>query len=230
MTSSNGRAAMHIGLIGGIGPAATDYYYRGLIEGHTAAGRRLELTMAHADARELVANLAADRREAQAAAFVPLVERLQAAGAQTVAVTSMGGHFCIRELEARSPLPVINVLDAAIAARGFKTVGIIGTRTVMEGRAYGRISAARVLLPDEPEREAVHRAYVEMAVPGRVTPAQRDVFFAAGRALCACGAEAIILGGTDLFLAFDGADCGFATLDCARVHVEAILARAGIGR
>lgn len=43
-------------------------------------------------------------------------------------------------------------------------------------------------------------------------------------------AEAIILGGTDLFLAFDGAVCGFATIDCARVHVEAILARAGLGR
>jgi aspartate racemase len=38
--------------------------------------------------------------------------------------------------------------------------------------------------------------------------------------------EAIVLGGTDLFLASDGEDCGFATLDCARVHVEAILARA----
>jgi len=220
---------MHIGLIGGIGPAATDYYYRGLIEGHAAAGRRLELTMAHADARELVANLAANRREQQAAAFLPLVRRLQAAGAQAVAVTSMGGHFCIAELEAQSPLPVINVLhalDAGIAARRLATVGLIGTRMVMDGHAYGRIKSARVLLPEEPEREAVARAYVEMAVPGRVTPAQRDVFFAAGRALCARGAEAILLGGTDLFLAFDGANCGFATLDCARVHVEAILARA----
>jgi aspartate racemase len=220
---------MHIGLIGGIGPAATDYYYRGLIEGHAAAGRRLELTIAHADARELVANLGQDRRDAQAAAFLPLVRRLQAAGAQAVAVTSMGGHFCIRELEAQSPLPVINVLhalDAAIAGRRLATVGLIGTRMVMDTRAYGRITAAQVLLPDEPEREAVHRAYVEMAVPGRVTPAQRDVFFAAGRALKARGAEAIVLGGTDLFLAFDGMDGGFATLDCARVHVEAILARA----
>ena len=219
---------MHIGLIGGIGPAATDYYYRGLIEGHTAAGRRLELTIAHADARELVANLGQDRRDAQAAAFLPLVKRLQAAGAQAVAVTSMGGHYCIREIEAQSPLPVINVLDAlnvAITARGFGTVGIIGTRMVMDTRAYGRITAAQVLLPDEPESEAVHRAYVEMAVPGRVTPTQRDVFFAAGRALVARGAAAIVLGGTDLFLAFDGEDCGFATLDCARVHVEAILAR-----
>jgi aspartate racemase len=223
---------MHIGLIGGIGPAATDYYYRGLIDGHAAAGRRLDLTVAHADARELVANLAEDRREAQAAAFLPLVERLQAAGAQAVAVTSMGGHFCINELEAQSPLPVINVLralDAAIAARRLATVGLIGTRMVMDTRAYGRITAAQVLLPDEPEREAVHRAYAEMAVPGRVTPAQHDVFFAAGRALTGRGAEAIVLGGTDLFLAFDGENCGFATLDCARVHVEAILARAGIG-
>lgn len=220
---------MHIGLIGGIGPAATDYYYRGLIEGHAAAGRRLDLTMAHADVHEMVANLAQDRRDAQAAAFLPLVRRLQAAGAQAVAITSMGGHFCIRELEAQSPLPVLNVLDAldaAIAARRLATVGLIGNRTVMDSRAYGRIIAAQVLLPDEPEREAVHRAYRDMAVPGRVTTAQREVFFAAGRALVARGAEAIVLGGTDLFLAFDGQDCGFATLDCARVHVEAILARA----
>ena len=223
---------MHIGLIGGIGPAATDYYYRGLIEGFAAAGRHLELTIAHADVRQLVANLAQDRRDAQAAAFLPLVKRLQAAGAQAAVVTSMGGHFCIRELEAQSPLPVVNVLhalDAAIAARRFATVGLIGNRTVMDSRAYGRITAAQVLLPDEPEREAVHRAYREMAVPGRVTPAQREVFFAAGRALKARGAEAIVLGGTDLFLAFDGQDCGFATRDCARVHVEAILARAEIG-
>src|SRR5215471_11522066 len=219
---------MHIGLIGGIGPAATDYYYRGLIEGHAAAGRRLELTIAHADAREMVANLAANRRDEQAAAFLPLVKRLQAAGAQAVAVTSMGGHFCIRELEAQSPLPVVNVLhalDAAIVARRLATVGLIGTRMVMDTRAYGRITSAQVLLPEEPERDAVHRAYVEMAVPGRVTPAQREVFFAAGRALTARGAEAIVLGGTDLFLAFDGEDGGFATLDCARVHVDAILAQ-----
>src|SRR5215472_5344010 len=132
---------MHIGLIGGIGPAATDYYYRGLIDGHASAARRLELTIAHADARELVANLGQGRKDAQAAAFLPLVKRLQAAGAQAVAVTSMGGHFCIRELEAQSPLPVINVLgalDAAIAARRFATVGLIGTRMVMDSHAYRR--------------------------------------------------------------------------------------------
>ena len=223
---------MHIGLIGGIGPAATDHYYRGLIERHAETGRPLELTIAHADAHELVANLAADARDKQADVFARLVERLQVAGARAAAVTSMGGHFCVRELEARSPLPIINILpalDSAIAARGLRTVGLIGTRTVMETRSYGRLSAA-IVIPDGDQLDKVHRAYVEMATAGRVTEAQRQVFFTAGRALCqAHGAEAVILGGTDLCLAFDGRPCGFAVIDAAAIHVDAICRQAAGG-
>src|SRR5207302_3671025 len=133
-------AIMHIGLIGGVGPAATDAYYRGLIAKSAARGRPLELTIAHADAREMVANLAAQRPDLQAAIFVRLIGRLKAAGAEAAAVTSMGGHFCIREVEAKSPLPIVNLLpalDAAIAARKLRKVGLIGTRTAMDSRAYG---------------------------------------------------------------------------------------------
>ena len=61
---------------------------------------------------------------------------------------------------------------------------------------------------------------------GRVTDAQRRVFFSIGQHLCrAQGAEAVLLGGTDLFLAFQGQDCGFPALDCAEIHVEAIYQR-----
>jgi aspartate racemase len=224
---------MHIGLIGGIGPAATDHYYRGLIERLAETGRPLELTIAHADARELVANLAADARDKQAAVFARLVERLKAAGALAAAVTSMGGHFCVRELEALSPLPIINILSAlndAIAARRLRTVGLIGTRTVMESRSYGRISAAAVVIPDGDRLDEVHRAYVEMATLGRVTEAQRRVFFTAGQALCRDrGAEAVILGGTDLYLAFDGYSCGFEVIDAAGIHVDVIAKYAADG-
>ena len=48
---------MHIGLLAGIGPAATDFYYRGLIERHVTGGVPLDLTMAHADVREMSRNL-----------------------------------------------------------------------------------------------------------------------------------------------------------------------------
>ena len=91
---------MHIGLIGGIGPAATDFYYRGLIERHAASGIPLELTIAHADVREMSRNIANRDPGRQAEIFARLVERMKAAGAAAAAVTSMGGHFCVKELEA----------------------------------------------------------------------------------------------------------------------------------
>lgn len=217
---------MHIGLIGGIGPAATDFYHRGLIERHAAAGIPLDLTIAYADAREMTRNLAAGDPARQAAIFAGLVGRLKAGGADAAAVTSMGGHFCIRELAAISPLPLLSalpVVDAALARRGLGTVGIIGTRNVMESGLYGAVTAVRVVAPEGAERDRVHQAYVDMAVVGHVRDDQRRIFFEAGRRLCRDqGAEAVLLGGTDLFIAFDGQQADFPVIDCAALHVDAI--------
>ena len=155
---------MHLGLIGGIGPAATEHYYRGLVDRHARADTALELTIVHADVRELTRNLANGDARKQAETFASLIGRLAAAGAQAAALTSMGGHFCIGQLEAISPLPIINaipVVDAAIRERRLKTIGIIGTRTVMETRLYGGNSSAAVVLPEGEALEQVHKSYVE---------------------------------------------------------------------
>jgi aspartate racemase len=49
------------------------------------------------------------------------------------------------------------------------------------------------------------------------------VFFSIGRRLCQeQGAEAVLLGGTDLCLAFQDRDCGFPVIDCADVHIDAL--------
>lgn len=220
---------MHIGLIGGIGPAATEFYYRGLIARHAKAGTQLDLTIAHADARHLSQNVANRDAKKQAAIFARLTERLAAAGARAAAITSMAGHFTIGELEPISALPLINALpavDIAIRERKLKKVGILGTRTVMEGRFYGAIDSAEFVLPEGQDLEAVHTSYVTMAISGQVTEAQRQTFFRVGQHLYkAKSAEAIMLGGTDLFLAFEGRDPGFPVIDCADIHVEAIYQR-----
>lgn len=224
---------MHIGLIGGIGPAATDFYYRGLIDRHTKAGTALDLTIAHADARQMTGNLAIEDTKAQAEIFARLIHRMAAAGAEAAAVTSMGGHFCIEDLEAISPLPLINAIPAvneALRARGLKRIGIIGTRNVMESGLYGGITSVEVVRPEGEKLTQVHEAYVTMAVPGHVTEAQRSLFFTIGAELCRDhGAEAIVLGGTDLFLAFAGQDPGFPVIDGADIHVDAIYRRS-VGR
>ena len=216
---------MHIGLIGGIGPAATDFYHRGLIERHHASSVPLDLTIAYADVRVMSRNLNEKRPDRQAEIFAQLVGRLKGAGAEAAAVTSMGGHFCIKELEAISPLPLINGLDPvndAINQRGLKRVGIIGARVVMASKLYGKITEAEVIAPEGDEFERVQQCYGDMASIGHVTDEQRRTFFEAGRRLSNRGAEAVLLGGTDLFLAFTGHDCGFPVIDCADVHVDAI--------
>ena len=220
---------MHIGLIAGIGPAATDFYYRGLIERHAASGIPLELTMAHADVREMSRNLTNNDPAAQADIFARLVERMKGAGAMAAAITSMGGHFCAKQLEAISPLPILNAIPeigSAVARRKLRKIGVIGTRTVMESRLYGGIPGVEIVAPEGAAMDQVHTAYIEMAGVGRVTDAQRRTFFDVGRQLCReRGAEAIMLGGTDLFLAFVGHDKPFPLVDCADIHVDAIFAR-----
>jgi len=216
---------MHIGLIVGIGPAATDLYYRGIIDAMKALGAPLELTIVHADAPTLVRNFEARQPEAQAKIFARLTERLADAGAKAMAITSIGGHFCIEQFRPLSPLPVIEIaaeLDRHLADKGYSTVGLIGTDTVMATKFYGGLPSVEVLAPDAGEITRIHRHYVDLALSARVTEAQRQVFFEAGRALADRGAEVLLLGGTDLFLAFDGHDPGFATLDCATVHIAAI--------
>lgn len=216
---------MHIGLIAGIGPAATDFYYRGLIDRHAQAGIPLDLTMAHADVREMSRNLVGGNPVRQAEIFAGLVQRMKGAGAEAAVITSMGGHFCVKELTAISPLPVLNAIpavDAALAKRGLRKIGILGTRVVMETHLYGGIPSVEVVPTEALDR--VHDTYVAMATIGHVTEAQRQVFFEEGRRLRARGAEAILLGGTDLFLAFAGHDPGFPVIDCADIHVDAIFA------
>ena len=187
----------------------------------------LELTIVQADIRDLIQNMGDNAPDRQAEIFLRLARRLQAAGAEVVAVTSIAGHFCIRELEALSPLPVINAIpeiEAALVNRGLRRVGLLGTRVVMQSRIYGGVNAVDVVAPQGESFDATHNAYVAMAAAGQADDQQRELLFSVGNDLCGKqGAEAVVLAGTDLFLAFEGRECGFPTIDCARVHIDALI-------
>lgn len=214
---------MHVGLIGGIGPAATLVYYDALSRLCAAAGQRLHLTIANADTREMIANMEAGRPEAQAAIFAGYVAQLKAGGCEAVALTSMGGHFCVEPLKAISPLPIISAvpaLDRAFAARGYSRVGVMGTRAAMGSGLYG-VRSADVMAPAGEAFDAVHETYLAIAVAAAATPEQSAFFRAQGQALIDAGADVVILGGTDLSVAFREHP-GYSILDSALVHAEAI--------
>ncbi len=223
---------MHLGLIGGIGPAATVVYYQRLCAAVAARGGTLDLTIVQADIQTLIRNNLADRRVEQAEIYARVIDRLAAAGADCVAITSLGGHFCLEETRALSALPIVSAvspLDDYFAAQGIGRVGLLGTRVVMRTRLYGQLTRTEAVALDDRIEELGQR-YQDLAVRGQCLPEDRTAFFAAGRELVEKhGAEAVVLAGTDLNLAFDGTDPGYPVIDALDVHVE-LLADLATGR
>ena len=221
---------MHIGLIGGIGPAATVSYYQSLTRAMRVLGKPLELTIVNADVDTLLANNTAGNKMAQAQVYAVLIDRLKAAGADCAAITSLGGHFCFEETVPLSSLPLISAvapLDDYFVAQGLSTVGLLGTGVVMRTKLYGQLRQTASLVPDA--LEDVGKTYTDMAVAGQCNDAQRAFFIAQGSALIDAGAQAVVLAGTDLNLAFDGRDVGYRVIDALDVHVD-VLVRLATGQ
>lgn len=222
---------MHIGLIGGIGVAASLVYYQRLAAATYAKGARLHLTLSHGDIQTLIKNNLADLRKPQAEIFARQIAELKGAGAEVAALTSLGAHYCFDELEALSSLPLVSAvapLDSFFAAQGLKRVGLLGTRVVMRTRLYGQLKKTQAIALDE-DIETLGKNYQDVAVAGVCTPRQRQLFIDAGRQMVEeQGAEAIVLAGTDLNLAFDGQEPGYRVIDALDVHVE-LLARLAAG-
>ena len=219
---------MHIGLIGGIGVAATLVYYQRLVAAIEALGGRAEITIVHAQVQDLVRNNLADERDRQADIYADLIDRLKDAGCECAAITSLGGHFCYAETVQRASLPMVSAvepLDDFFASQGLSTVGLLGTRVVMRTGLYGQLAKTTpISLTDEIDE--IGQMYTDMAIAGTCTDTQREFFFGAGQRLSDAGANAIVLAGTDLNLAFDGRPTGYRVIDALDVHVE-LLAQLG---
>ena len=196
---------MHIGLIGGIGPAATVVYYQRLVAAFRDLGQPLDLTIVNAHVNTLVSNAEANRKQEQAEVYAGLLARLKAAGADFGTITSLGGHFCYAETEAMSPLPLISAIkpmDAYFAGAGIRTIGLLGARQVTGSKLFGQLKNTQAMSPDN--IDAVHSAYLDTALTASCSEDQRALFFDEGQKMIDRGADAVLLGGTDLGLAFDG--------------------------
>lgn len=221
---------MHLGLIGGIGPAATVFYYERLVAAFAEADKPLDLTIAHTSARTLSANVAAGRIDAQVEEFLRVGRQLKAAGADRLVITSMGGHFCADAFGAVAPLPLIHGPQAVantLRQRGARRIGVLGTRVVMETGLYGALADLEPIAPAGDLLAEVNEDYIALAIAGHATPAQRERLLAAGKRLVEeQGAEVVLLGGTDLNLVYTPDVTELPVVDSAVVHVDAIAALA----
>lgn len=218
---------MHIGLIGGIGPAATVAYYTRIVAAFKQAGQPLELTITHAEISTLTANAKAKNAQAQARVFATHLEQLEGAGCDVAMITALTGHFCFEETRSRSPLPLISgvkIIDDYCAKQKIGVLGLLGSPPVLETNLFGLLRAPATVAP-QTDRERIGAAYMEVAHAGACSDENRALFFQAGADMInEQQAEAVLLAGTDLGLAFDGRDPGYPVIDALKLHVEALLA------
>ncbi|WP_077531138.1 aspartate/glutamate racemase family protein [Vreelandella utahensis] len=176
---------------------------------------------------ELVENLKAGSANSQAQIYLELTNRLKAAGADVVALASVAGHFCENEFSEISPLPIVSMVgevDRYLAERGFERVGILGNKVTMETRLFGGVSAAELVVPEGEDLELVNELYMNMATRGEATEFESDSLIKVGARLCSeQGAQAVLLAGTDLFLAFGDGNCGYKVVDSGLVHIDELV-------
>ena len=216
---------MHVGLIGGIGPAVTFLYYQRLFEIALAEKFPLELTVVNCDMPQFLNNFSQDKKENQANIFADLTKRLQSAGANFVVLPSIGGSFCLKEFIKKSRLPVQDVmtpLRSYMDKYKGKTIGLIGTNKAMNTKIYNFTKEVDWLIPEAEQFDEVHNSYFALATEGKVDKKNSEILISACKTLIDRGAEAIGLGGTDLFLVFKNQTFPFDVIDCAEVHIRHI--------
>ncbi len=223
------RLGRCVGLLGGFGVAASVFYYKGLAKAHDDRGVILDLVMTHGDVPRVLAYVQAEDRLGLTEYLLGYIQRLEAAGATCAVLPAVTPHYCIHELQARSPLPVFNLFDPLqrkLAARGVRRVAVFGTKFVMQSKLYGLLPGIEIVPWRTDEETYIYETYTDLALRGGGTEAQYAGLSALAEAMCGRErVDAILLAGTDLASAFDASHARFPFVDCAAVHLEDIAAR-----
>ena len=225
---------MHtIGLIGGMSWESSAEYYRIInqrVRDQLGPLRSAQLLMYSVDFGPVEQAQHAGRWDDAALILEDAARRLQAGGAECVVLCTNTLHLVAPRIEAAVSIPFLHIADAAGAAAvaaGTLTVGLLGTAFTMEQDFLTSRLAAHglnVLVPDANERQAVHRIIYEELCVGVISEASRQVYQRVIASLAARGAQAIILGCTEIGLLIKPEHSDLPLLDTTVLHAQAAVA------
>lgn len=221
-----------LGLLGGVGVGAAVHYYEALASAHAVKGEPLPLVMVNADMPTGLRYVQAGDLEGLATYLAGLIGRMRDAGAELAAIPAVTPHICFEELVPISPLPLVDIvapLADHLRAQGVRRAALFGTRFTIESAMFGRLRDVELVTPHADEITAIHDAYMRTANSGKGAESDLRLLTAmAHRLIDRDGAKAIIFAGTDLSLLFDDTNTDFPAIDCAQLHIEAILRAQGL--
>jgi aspartate racemase len=219
-----------IGLIGGMSWESTVPYYRQINEGvrqQLGGLHSAKLVLYSVDFHQ-IERLQQDGDWTQAGIVLADAARaLEAAGAEFLVLCTNTMHKLAGVLQDAVSIPLLHIADATAAeikAAGLHRIGLLGTRYTMEQDFYVerlRDRGLDVLIPEAAEREIVHRVIYDELCRGRIDAESRARYRAIIASLVERGAQAIILGCTEIGLLVDAADSSVPLFDTTRIHALA---------
>lgn len=220
-----------IGLIGGMSWESSAEYYRILNQGVRDKAGPTSLAPCLLWSFNFAEIEVLQRQGDWAALTAKMVEaaqKLEVAGADILLICSNTMHRMASIVQAAVKIPLLHIADPTaeqIQAAGLKKVGLLGTAFTMEQDFYkGRLmdqDGLDVIVPSDEDRLVVHRVIYEELVAGKVSPASREAYRAIIARLVARGAQAIILGCTEIMLLVGAQDSPVPIFDTTRLHAEA---------
>lgn len=221
-----------IGLIGGMSWESSAEYYRLLNQGvrarhgATASARCILWSF---DFAEIEALQRAGDWNALTDRMVDAARRVEGAGADLLLICTNTMHKMAPQVEAAITIPLLHIVDPAarrIVDAGLSKVALLGTAFTMEQDFYRDRLAQHgldVLVPDTADRATVHRIIYDELVAGIVTEDSRAAYRDIIARLVGQGAQAVILGCTEIMLLVRPEDSAVPLFDTTALHVEGAL-------
>lgn len=218
-----------IGLIGGMSWESTVSYYRlinGEIKVRLGGLHSAKILLYSVDFHGIEQLQRIGDWETAGDMLAEVARKLESAGADFLVLCTNTMHKVAPAIEAAVRIPLLHVVDATaleIKAAGFSTVGLLGTRFTMEQAFYAdRLvqHGLKVLTPDKQDRDIVHRVIYEELCLGKILGDSRAEYQRVMAELVAHGAQAIILGCTEIALLIGQHDSTVPLFDTTSIHAK----------
>lgn len=158
--------------------------------------------------------------------------KVQAAGADFLLICTNTMHKVADQVQASVQMPLLHIADSTaekLVADGVKTVGLLGTAFTMEEDFYrGRLKRKfnlDVITPNTSDRDIVHNVIYQELCVGKTSTGSKSEYLRIIKSLADDGAEAVILGCTEIGMLINQGDTAVKLYDTAKIHAEAAVAR-----
>ncbi|WP_386082783.1 aspartate/glutamate racemase family protein [Vreelandella sp. F11] len=223
-----------IGVLGGMSWESTQGYYRALNEGVKAAlggFHSAKIVLVSVDFAEIETLQQQGDWHTAGELLGNAAQSVERAGADCLLIATNTMHKVAPAIEQAITIPLLHIADATaeqLTADGITRVGLLGTRFTMEQDFYiGRLEkqfGIEVVVPDQSERDTIHRVIFDELCQGRIEDISRQRYLAIIDSLHAQGAQAVILGCTEIAMLVSQRDTQVPLYDTTALHAQRAVA------